>query len=278
MTLLLIAAAGAHADNAWETHIEGHGTLFEKRWANAVPLTDESSDDTSLGYAGINVVRGDLSLYVNHPDPEIATMLSLLSGEEFDCSYDNWRLAVDRKEFKIADTSESTDNSATFMQPQDDEAFWDEFEAGSLLAVQVERTCDGDMDVATMVYSLAGAKATIEYVLNKVPTLAPESAEKDGARQASDSNEIAAYQFAIAQKIQRSWAMPASVTEDTECVVAVRQTRTGDVINANIVSCNGNDAVRRSVEAAVMRASPLPEPSSPDLFHPELRIVLRPDL
>ncbi len=95
---------------------------------------------------------------------------------------------------------------------------------------------------------------------------------------AENSPEMAAYQYAISQKIQRSWAMPASANEDTVCVVRVRQTRTGDVISANIVSCNGDDAVRRSVEAAVMRASPLPEPSNPDLFRAELRITLRPDL
>ena len=92
------------------------------------------------------------------------------------------------------------------------------------------------------------------------------------------SQEMAAYQFAISQKIQRAWAMPASVTEETECVVMVRQTRVGEVISARIVRCNGDDAVNRSVEAAVMRASPLPEPSNPDLFRAELRITLRPDL
>jgi colicin import membrane protein len=95
---------------------------------------------------------------------------------------------------------------------------------------------------------------------------------------AENSPEMAAYQFAISQKIQRAWAMPASVTEDTECVVMVRQTRTGDVISANIVRCNGDDAVKRSVEAAVMRASPLPEAPNSDLFRAELRITLRPDM
>jgi colicin import membrane protein len=95
---------------------------------------------------------------------------------------------------------------------------------------------------------------------------------------AENSPEMAAYTFAMAQKIRRSWAVPASANEDTVCVVRVRQTRTGDVISANIVSCNGDDAVRRSVEAAVMRASPLPGPSNPDLFREDLRITLRPDL
>ncbi|HSG96779.1 MAG TPA: cell envelope integrity protein TolA [Woeseiaceae bacterium] len=95
---------------------------------------------------------------------------------------------------------------------------------------------------------------------------------------AENSPEMAVYQNMIAQKIQRSWAMPASATEDTVCVVRVSQTRTGDVIDANIVSCNGDEALRRSVLAAVNKASPLPEPPNPDLFRAELRITLRPDL
>ncbi len=101
---------------------------------------------------------------------------------------------------------------------------------------------------------------------------------EDEARRmaAENSPEMAAYQYAISNKIERNWAVPASATPDTECVVMVRQTITGEVISVRVVSCNGDEAVQRSVEAAVMRASPLPEPSSRDLFRAELRITLRP--
>ena len=93
---------------------------------------------------------------------------------------------------------------------------------------------------------------------------------------AVNSPEMAVYQNLIRQKIERNWAMPASVTEDTVCVVMVRQTPTGDVISSRITSCNGDEAVERSIIAAVTRASPLPLPSNPDLFTPELRITMRP--
>jgi colicin import membrane protein len=93
---------------------------------------------------------------------------------------------------------------------------------------------------------------------------------------AANSPEMAVYQTMIMQDIQRSWAMPASVTPDTLCVVMVRQTRTGDVISARIASCNGDEAVERSILAAVTKASPLPEPNNPDLFRSELRITMRP--
>ena len=93
---------------------------------------------------------------------------------------------------------------------------------------------------------------------------------------AANSPAMAVYQNTIMQKIQRNWAMPASVTPDTSCVVMVRQTPRGEVISARIASCNGDDAVKRSIEAAVGKASPLPEPSDPDLFRSELRITMRP--
>ena len=92
---------------------------------------------------------------------------------------------------------------------------------------------------------------------------------------AENSPEMAVYQNLIMQKIQRNWAMPASVTDDTSCVVSVRQTRTGDVISARIVSCNGDEAVKRSILAAIDRASPLPMAPNPDLFRALTKVKAR---
>jgi colicin import membrane protein len=41
----------------------------------------------------------------------------------------------------------------------------------------------------------------------------------------------------------------------------VEQLPTGDVVKATVIRCNGDDAVKRSIESAVLRASPLPLPS-----------------
>lgn len=94
---------------------------------------------------------------------------------------------------------------------------------------------------------------------------------------ANSSPAMAAYQFAIAQKIRRNWSVPASASADTVCVVSVRQLPSGEVVGVNILSCNGDDAVKRSVEAAIRRSSPLPPPSNPDLFRPLLELNLRPE-
>ena len=108
-------------------------------------------------------------------------------------------------------------------------------------------------------------------------TLAAAIAEEDERMQAMNSNEMAAYQFALQQRVLRNWARPASARAGLDCLVAVRQSATGDVISADVVSCNGDAAVERSIEAAVYKSSPLPLPDNPVLFDPNLRIRFIPE-
>jgi len=103
-------------------------------------------------------------------------------------------------------------------------------------------------------------------------------AQEDARLQAMNSNEMAAYQFALQQKVLRHWAPPASAPRaGLDCLVQVRQSATGEVISANVVRCNGDDAVERSIVAAVHNASPLPLPENAVLFDPNLRIRFIPE-
>ena len=85
---------------------------------------------------------------------------------------------------------------------------------------------------------------------------------------------MAVYQFAIAQRIRRNWAVPASAGPETKCSVRVTQLPGGEVVGVDIISCNGDAAVLRSVEAAIRRSSPLPKPVDPDLFDRNLTLNL----
>jgi colicin import membrane protein len=85
------------------------------------------------------------------------------------------------------------------------------------------------------------------------------------------------YYAAIMQKIMRNWARPPSAQPGVECIVNVRLMPSGDVINVTIESCNGDEAVRRSVEAAVYKASPLPVAPDPRLFKRDLQIGFKPE-
>jgi colicin import membrane protein len=48
-------------------------------------------------------------------------------------------------------------------------------------------------------------------------------------------------------------------------------------MDAQVGRCNGDEAVRRAVEAAVYKASPLPEPDNPAIFQRDLRITFKPE-
>ncbi len=83
---------------------------------------------------------------------------------------------------------------------------------------------------------------------------------------AVDSGELQVYKTMIEQKIFRNWDQPASARADLLCTVRVRQAPGGDVTGLTFLSCNGDDAVKRSIEAAIYKSSPFPEPSNPNLF------------
>ena len=104
-----------------------------------------------------------------------------------------------------------------------------------------------------------------------------ELAAEEARLAALSSGEMDAYVYAIQQRIERAWVAPASAVPGLECVILVRQVPGGQVIGATIESCNGDAAVRRSIEAAVFKASPLPEPSNPTLFERNLRITFKPE-
>ena len=81
----------------------------------------------------------------------------------------------------------------------------------------------------------------------------------------------------IENRIQQNWIRPASAVPGLECIVNVTQIPSGDVIDVRIDRCNGDEAVIRSIEAAVIRASPLPRPPIPALFERNLQVVFHPE-
>ncbi len=112
-------------------------------------------------------------------------------------------------------------------------------------------------------------------------------AEAQAARQAeldAESNRLdamtanakVAYMFAIRQRVMSRWVMPASATVGIECIAHIKQIPGGEVISVRIGRCNGDEAVRRSIMAAIQRASPLPTPHDPSVFDREIQLEFRP--
>jgi colicin import membrane protein len=83
------------------------------------------------------------------------------------------------------------------------------------------------------------------------------------------------YILAIHNHIYKFWSPPPSAKTGIECDVSVRQAPGGAVTGFTVNSCTGDAAVRRSVEAAIQAASPLPLPPDPSVFERNLRLILK---
>jgi len=102
------------------------------------------------------------------------------------------------------------------------------------------------------------------------------AAEED-AKKARAGPALASWQAQIAARINRAWLRPPTARAGIECMLNVTQVPGGEVTEVTVGACNGDQAVRESIEAAVYRASPLPPPPDPALFDRHLRIDFKPD-
>jgi len=85
------------------------------------------------------------------------------------------------------------------------------------------------------------------------------------------------YVAKLRNKIQNAWIKPPSAGVGIDCQVEVTQVPGGEVTSAHVTQCNGDAAVRQSIENAVYRASPLPDPGDPALFDRRILIRFKPD-
>ena len=90
------------------------------------------------------------------------------------------------------------------------------------------------------------------------------------------SGALTRYMYALMTKIENNWIQPVSAGMGISCTVSVRQLPGGEVVSANVEVCNGDESVRRSIEAAVYKASPLPDPEDPSLFERNLKFIFEP--
>jgi colicin import membrane protein len=96
--------------------------------------------------------------------------------------------------------------------------------------------------------------------------------QEEHAAALRSSGALASWLGQIANRIQRNWLRPPSAKPGINCMVYVTQVPGGEVTNVRVGECNGDAAVRQSIESAVLRASPLPPPPDPSLFDRNLEI------
>jgi colicin import membrane protein len=100
---------------------------------------------------------------------------------------------------------------------------------------------------------------------------------EERANAARNSTEANRWHSSIVAKIERAWIKPPSAVPGVTCIVRVSQVPGGEVTSVTVVSCSVNDAaLRESVEAAVLRASPLPTPPAGVPFERNLELTFAP--
>ena len=106
--------------------------------------------------------------------------------------------------------------------------------------------------------------------------LAQQLQEEEGETQARGSPAMAQYVAMVRQHVERRWTRPLSAMEGLECEVRVAQTPAGVVLSVQVGRCNGDAAVKQSIETAVHRSSPLPPPPDPRMFERNLVFIFKP--
>ncbi|HVS78588.1 MAG TPA: cell envelope integrity protein TolA [Steroidobacteraceae bacterium] len=101
-----------------------------------------------------------------------------------------------------------------------------------------------------------------------------EEERAQAARAASGA--LASWQSQITSRIQNAWIKPPTAQPGILCVLNVSLVPGGSVTGVSIGQCNGDDAVRQSIQTAVYNASPLPPPPNGIPFPRQLIITFKP--
>jgi len=108
--------------------------------------------------------------------------------------------------------------------------------------------------------------------------LRKQMAAEESARAAQRQRQLATlteqYKAAIADRVRSNWLRPPNVPTGATCQVDVSQLPGGDVGSVRVSNCTANDEVlRRSVETAVLKSSPLPMAPDPAVFDRHIRFI-----
>lgn len=94
----------------------------------------------------------------------------------------------------------------------------------------------------------------------------------------SNSAKSASYAVALKDAITRQWTRQESISNGVPCQVRILQLPGGEVDRVEVsAGCPYDELGKRSLEAAVLKASPLPYAGFEDVFNRDLILTFRPE-
>jgi len=124
------------------------------------------------------------------------------------------------------------------------------------------------------------AEQKLQQLADRRATQASQTAAATPAapagNQGTDAGLLARYQAALQSAITSKWTRPDSVPLGAACRLNIRQLPGGQVIAVDVVDpCSYDEAGRRSIEAAVRKAQPLPYAGFESVFQRSLILNFR---
>ena len=149
-----------------------------------------------------------------------------------------------------------------------------------------QRQRDIQQQLAKIQAERAKAKREADLAAQKLQQIADWKAQQasDSAASASpppgnpntDNALRSRYAAALTQAIRSNWSRPDNVPSTVKCVIDITQLPGGKVINVQVSpSCPYDALGKRSVEAAVYKAQPLPYAGFESVFSRELELSFR---
>jgi colicin import membrane protein len=191
------------------------------------------------------------------------------------------KLTEQREQQRVADATRAREQAAQEERDRAASAKREQEQQAQLAREQRERDAreKAERDAAAKREREAAAvreRAAAEQRRREAELQAAIDLDRERA-EAESAGLLDQYKAALEDAIKDAWNPPASARLGVDCVVEVMQVQTGDVMGARVTSCNGDDAVRRSIEQAVRDASPLPKAPDPTLFQRVVNVRFKPD-
>lgn len=106
-----------------------------------------------------------------------------------------------------------------------------------------------------------------------VPEETPEAPERRTGGGGEQAGLLQEYAAALTRTITRNWLRPDNIPPGSVCPIHIEQIPGGQVISVRVLpSCPFDDAARRSVKNAVLRAQPLPYAGYKSVFRRDITL------
>ncbi|WP_221798341.1 cell envelope integrity protein TolA [Oceanobacter mangrovi] len=138
-------------------------------------------------------------------------------------------------------------------------------------AAAAKAEADRKAQEADLQRQLAEEQAMLERLTAEQAERELQQRQQQEEQAAKDQEAISSFESQIMAKVSRAWMYPPGVAPDMEVSVRVNLVPTGEVISVSVIKSSGNTALDRSVEQAVMKASPLPVPQDVRIFEKNFR-------